>query len=95
MACLHLIGLSDIQEDYSSLLWLKEISEGFLDCDFLDNLLGLSEKVSRRLEFCLSQCWGCLRYSKEEPSKMCFYSEEDPMENRGCRFVNKLFDESE
>ena len=36
-----------------------------------------------------SQCWGCLRFSKEEPSKMCFYK---PPTNRGCNFVNKLFD---
>jgi len=38
-----------------------------------------------------SQCWGCLRFSKEEPTKMCFH---DPPENRGCKFINKLFDES-
>ena len=25
-----------------------------------------------------SQCWGCLRYSKEEPTKMCFYNENNP-----------------
>lgn len=41
----------------------------------------------------LSQCWGCLKYSKEEPAKMCFYNEHAPSENRGCKFVNKLFDE--
>jgi hypothetical protein len=38
-----------------------------------------------------SQCWGCLKFSKEEPSKMCFYN---PPENRGCKFINILFDES-
>jgi hypothetical protein len=38
-----------------------------------------------------SQCWGCPRFSKEEPRKMCFYN---PPENRGCKFVNRLFDES-
>jgi len=38
-----------------------------------------------------SQCWGCVRFSKEEPAKMCFYN---PPENRGCKFINKLFDES-
>jgi hypothetical protein len=38
-----------------------------------------------------SQCWGCIRFSKEEPTKMCFY---DPPENRGCKFVNSLFDGS-
>ncbi len=37
------------------------------------------------------QCWVCLRFSKEEPSKMCFHN---PPENRGCKFVNKLFGES-
>ena len=39
----------------------------------------------------LSQCWGCLRFSKEEPEKMCFYK---PPDNNGCRFVNHLFEES-
>jgi hypothetical protein len=36
-----------------------------------------------------SQCWGCLKYSKEDPKKMCFY---DPPKNRGCNKVNKRFD---
>jgi len=36
-----------------------------------------------------SQCWGCLKYSKEEPTKMCFYH---PPDNHGCIFVNQLFD---
>ena len=40
-----------------------------------------------------SQCWGCLKYSKEEPSKMCFYNEKNPTENRGCKFVNRLFED--
>ncbi len=35
-----------------------------------------------------SQCWGCLKFSKE-PSKMCFYN---PPENRGCKLINNLFD---
>ena len=39
-----------------------------------------------------SQCWGCVKYSKEEPTKMCFYNSTD---NRGCRFVNQLFDVSQ
>ena len=42
-----------------------------------------------------SQCWGCLRYSKEEPTKMCFYDEKNPTENRGCRFVDRLFKDLE
>ncbi len=36
-----------------------------------------------------SQCWGCLKFSKQEPEKMCFYN---PSDNRGCKFVNQLFD---
>ncbi len=36
-----------------------------------------------------SQCWGCVKYSKEDPTKMCLYH---PPDNRGCRFVNQLFD---
>jgi hypothetical protein len=35
-----------------------------------------------------SQCWGCLKYSKNNPEKMCFYK---PPNNNGCRFVNKLY----
>jgi hypothetical protein len=38
-----------------------------------------------------SQCWGYLRFSKEVPEKMCFY---EPPKNNGCRFVNRLFEES-
>jgi hypothetical protein len=37
-----------------------------------------------------SQCWGCLKYSKDDPKKMCFY---DPPKNRGCKKINKRFDE--
>jgi hypothetical protein len=37
-----------------------------------------------------SQCWGCLKYSKEDTKKMCFY---DPPINRGCNKINKRFDE--
>ena len=36
-----------------------------------------------------SQCWGCIKYSKEDPTKMCFY---DPPKNRGCNKINKRFD---
>ncbi len=38
-----------------------------------------------------SQCWGCVRYSKDVPEKMCFY---DPPNNNGCKHVNKLFEDS-
>ena len=43
------------------------------------------EKKGVRL---FSQCWGCVRYSKEVPEKMCFYK---PPTNDGCKYVNKLF----
>ena len=36
-----------------------------------------------------SQCWGCMKYSKGDPEKMCFY---DPPSNRGCKKVNREFD---
>jgi hypothetical protein len=36
-----------------------------------------------------SQCWGCIRFSKGDPGKMCFSSRPD---NRGCGIVNKRFD---
>jgi hypothetical protein len=35
-----------------------------------------------------SQCWGCLKFSKNNPEKMCFYK---PPDNNGCRFVNKEY----
>jgi hypothetical protein len=38
-----------------------------------------------------SQCWGCVKFSKEVPEKMCFYN---PPNNDGCKIVNKLFEES-
>jgi hypothetical protein len=37
-----------------------------------------------------SQCWGCLRFSKGDPARMCFNSSPD---HRGCGLVNKRFDE--
>jgi hypothetical protein len=37
-----------------------------------------------------SQCWGCLKFSKEDPMKRCFVTESG--DNRGCRFINKRFD---
>ena len=37
-----------------------------------------------------SQCWGCLKFSKSNPEKMCFYK---PPDNNGCRFVNKEYED--
>lgn len=36
-----------------------------------------------------SQCWGCVKFSKGDPSKMCFNNPE----YRGCKWVNKRYDE--
>ena len=41
----------------------------------------------------LSQCWGCLQFSKEDPLKRCFVTESG--NNRGCRFINARFDSVE
>lgn len=60
---------------------------------------GVPIPAERALELCreyceghgvktFSQCWGCLRFSKGDPAKMCFAGEG----NRGCRFVNELFE---
>jgi hypothetical protein len=43
------------------------------------------DKHSARM---LSQCWGCVKYSKGVPEKMCFYK---PPDNDGCEKINKLF----
>ena len=69
-------------------------------CGFMPKSIPLEKAVELCREYrdkhkvrFFSQCWGCLKYSKEEPGKMCFYNEDNPTENRGCKFVNKLFDE--
>jgi len=36
-----------------------------------------------------SQCWGCVKFSKGDIKKMCFY---DPPNNRGCTLVNKQYE---
>lgn len=38
-----------------------------------------------------TQCWGCVKYSKGDPEKMCFYN---PPTNDGCKKVNELFEAS-
>jgi hypothetical protein len=38
-----------------------------------------------------SQCWGCVKYSNEDPEKMCFYK---PPTNDACKFVNRLYESS-
>ena len=36
-----------------------------------------------------SQCWGCLKASKGEPTRMCIHR---PPDNRGCSLVNRRHD---
>ena len=36
-----------------------------------------------------SQCWGCVKYSKDVPEKMCFYK---PPGNDGCKHVNQMYE---
>ena len=38
-----------------------------------------------------SQCWGCLKFSKGDPPKMCVSSRPD---YRGCNLVNVHYDRS-
>lgn len=35
------------------------------------------------------QCWGCVTFSKGDPSKMCWANSPD---HRGCTLVNTRFD---
>jgi len=37
-----------------------------------------------------TQCWGCWKFSKGDPEKMCF----NGPANRGCQLVNQLYDRS-
>jgi len=37
----------------------------------------------------LGQCWGCLKASKGDGTRMCYHH---PPEFRGCSFVNRRFD---
>jgi len=37
------------------------------------------------------QCIACLKSAKGDPNKMCFTGR---LDNRGCEFINKRFDES-
>ena len=36
-----------------------------------------------------SQCWGCVKFSKNNPDKMCFSGQPD---YRGCKLVNDRYD---
>ncbi|UCC58661.1 MAG: hypothetical protein JSW14_01715 [Candidatus Bathyarchaeum sp.] len=36
-----------------------------------------------------SQCWGCVKFSKNDPDKMCFSGPD----YRGCKRVNERYDQ--
>jgi hypothetical protein len=36
-----------------------------------------------------TQCWGCVKFSKGNPDKMCLSSKPG---NRGCKLVNERYD---
>jgi hypothetical protein len=48
------------------------------------------ENLSRRFSAARIQCWGCTRYAKGDPDKMCFTSQEG---NRGCNLVSKRYEQ--
>ncbi|MGA1866331.1 MAG: hypothetical protein ACMUFK_02555 [Thermoplasmatota archaeon] len=63
-------------------------------------MIGKEIPLEKGLELCMryrqrhkvrlfSQCWGCVKFSKGDPKKMCFY---DGSDTRGCAKVNRLFD---
>jgi hypothetical protein len=55
-----------------------------------DKALELCKKYCEEHEVrTFSQCWGCLKFSKGDVTKMCFAGQPD---NRGCKFVNELYD---
>ena len=48
------------------------------------------ENRSKRFSLSRVQCWGCTRYAKGDPDKMCFTSQAG---NRGCNLVNKRYEQ--
>jgi len=55
-----------------------------------ESAMAICEKIrgekARRI---FSQCWGCVRFSKGDFSRMCASSKPD---FRGCRLVNEVHD---
>jgi hypothetical protein len=53
----------------------------------------LCDEIRREKEHKLfTQCWGCVRFSKADFTKMCVSSTPD---YRGCKLVNERFDKLE
>lgn len=50
----------------------------------------LCEEIRKERDVKLfSQCWGCVKFSKNNPEKMCFSGPT----NRGCKWVNDRYDQ--
>lgn len=47
------------------------------------------ENRHKRLTPAAMMCWGCVKFSKGDPAKMCFSSQSD---NRGCYQINARYD---
>ena len=43
----------------------------------------------KRLSLAAMQCWGCVRFSRGNPAKMCLGSKPG---NRGCKLINARYD---
>ena len=48
------------------------------------------ENLGKRFSMAKMQCWGCTRYAKGAPDKMCVTNQEG---NRGCNLVNKRYEQ--
>ncbi len=48
-----------------------------------------AENSGKRFSFAWFQCWGCTKFSKGNPDKMCLGSKEG---YRGCNLVNNRYD---
>jgi hypothetical protein len=42
----------------------------------------------KRLSLASAQCWGCIKFSRGDPAKMCLSSKPG---NRGCSLVNARY----
>ncbi len=48
-----------------------------------------AENRGKWYRFAWWQCWGCTKFTKGNPDRMCFSNREG---YRGCYLVNKLYD---
>ena len=49
----------------------------------------IREENRQRFILARVQCWGCTRYAKGDPDRMCLTSQAG---NRGCNLVNKRYE---